>query len=58
MISIIGISTIRLCVKFCRVNPSCIIRLSGVVYIELRQSVTADNLLVMIDIYVERGELF
>ena len=39
-------------------NPICVIKLSGVLYVELRQSVTADNLLVMIDIYIECGELF
>lgn len=39
-------------------HPVCVIRLSGVLYIELRQSVTTDNILVMIDIYIECGKLF
>ena len=48
----------NLCIKFCRVNPVCIIRVSGVLYIELCQSVAADNILVMIDIYIECGKIF
>ena len=44
--------------KICRMNSIRIIRLSGVLYIELRQSVTSDNIFVMIDIYIECGKLF
>ena len=44
--------------KFCCMNSVCIISLLGVLYIELRQIVTADNILVMIDIYIECGKLF
>ena len=45
-------------IKFCRMNSVSIIRALGVLNIELCQDVTTENILVMIDIYIEFGKLF